>query len=373
MSKIIVIGVLPSSLVNFRGELLNALVSAGHTVVAMASGASLQEIEEIEKIGVKYIGYQVQRNGLNPISDFKTLLQLRAIFKKEKPDVILAYTIKPVIWGGIAAKSLTDCHFYALITGLGHAFQRGGIKRNILVNLVVNLYRFALSKASGVIFQNPDNRQAFIDLEICQADKTHRVNGSGVKLEYFKPAKLPDAPIFLLVARLLGEKGIREYAQAAVMVRAKYPQAVFQLLGPEDPSPDGIKMSEIEDWHEQEVIQYLGSTTDVRPYIASCSIFVLPSYHEGIPRTVLEAMAMVRPILTTDVPGCRETVVDGVNGFLVKKGSIEQLRDKMIWYIENRDKWEPMAQAGYDIVVEKYDVKKVNVELIGILFGGKYE
>ncbi|OHU90675.1 MULTISPECIES: glycosyltransferase family 4 protein [Pseudoalteromonas] len=373
MSKIIVLGALPSSLVNFRGELLKSLVEAGHEVIGMASGATEQEIEQLKLMKVRYVNYDVQRNGLNPISDFKTLWQLRAIFKREKPDIILAYTIKPVIWGGIAAKRLTGCRFYALITGLGFAFQRGGLKRNILVSLVVKLYRNALSKASGVIFQNSDNRVVFIDMGICPQEKTYQVNGSGVKLEHFKPAKLPDKPVFLLIARLLGDKGIREYAEAAMAVKRKHPHAIFQLVGPEDPSPDGIKMSEVDSWQQQGAIQYLGATTDVRPFIKNCSIFVLPSYHEGMPRTVLEAMAMSRPILTTDVPGCRNTVIEGVNGFLVEKGNVEQLADKLNWYIENQPRWGEMAQASYKIAVEKFDVKKVNTELMSILLGRGYE
>lgn len=368
MSKVIVIGALPSSLINFRGELLTALVAAGHQVIGMACGANDEEIAKLRQMGVEYINYNVQRNGLNPISDFATMWQLKTIFKKLQPDVILAYTIKPVIWGGIAAKSLKLCRFYALVTGLGFAFQRGGFKRNILVNLVTNLYRIGLRQAAGIIFQNPDNRQVFVDLGICASEKTFRVHGSGVKLEHFARHPLPmGQPVFLTVARLLGEKGLREYAQAAIEVKKQCPSARFLLVGPFDPSPDGIKQVELDRWVQHGAIEYLGETKDVRPFIHQCNIFVLASYHEGMPRTVLEAMAIGRPILTTQVPGCKETVEPGVNGFLVPKADVEQLKKKMLWFVDNQSQWQRMSDSSYALALSRYDVHKVNNDLLEIM------
>jgi glycosyltransferase involved in cell wall biosynthesis len=366
--KIIVIGALPSSLYNFRGELLQELaLSSNNSVYAMASNANKQEIKTLNEMGVTYIDYPVSRNGLNPLEDIKTFLALKRIFKKEKPDVVLAYTIKPVVWGGLAARLAGVRGFYALITGLGFAFQLGGFKRNLLTAVVKFLYRQALKKSKGVIFQNSDNKQVFVQNELTSDDKCSLVNGSGVNLSHFEEKILPNEPRFLLISRLLGEKGIREYAKAASLVKAKFPHAQFDLLGPEDSSPDGIPLGEVNEWHSSGTINYLGSTNDVRPFIEACSIFVLPSYHEGMPRTVLEAMAMGRPILTTNVSGCKETVVNGKNGWLVEKMNVEQLAEKMNWFIEHQQEWKRMGDVSHIIATEKFDVNRVNKELLKIM------
>jgi glycosyltransferase involved in cell wall biosynthesis len=366
--KICVIGALPSSLVNFRGELIKLLVANNHQVVAMASGASTEEINKINGLGAKYIDYPVERNSLNPFFDLKTLLNFIKVFKAEKPDVVLAYTIKPVIWGGIAARFFPQIKFYGLITGLGFAFQPGGLKRTLLTTIVASLYRFSLLKAPKVIFQNPDNLQVFCDKKIIKHEQAVRVNGSGVDLSHFvKSAPTAKLFTFLTIARLLGEKGLREYAAAAAIVKQQHPDVVFQLVGPADPSPDGISIDEVNKWHKDGYIEYLGSKSDVRPCLVSCNVFVLASYHEGMPRTVLEAMATGRPILTTNVPGCKETVVDGVNGFLVEKQNIEQLVEKMCWFIENQDEWRTMADKSRELAIERFDVHKVNEELLEIM------
>lgn len=365
--KTIIIGTLPSSLYNFRGQLLQCLNEIGTQVKALASGATATDINAVKQLGAEYIDYPVIRSGLIPKEDLKTFKALRDIFKKQQPDVILAYTIKPIIWGAFAARCVPNCRFYALVTGLGFAFQEGNRKKNLLMKLVIFLYKASLKNVDKVIFQNPDNRKVFIDLGIVPEYKTAIVNGSGVDVSHFEVKVLPSIPKFLLIARLLGDKGIREYVKAANIVKQKYPGAVFQLVGPEDPSPDGISLTELTQLNTNNAVDYLGGTDDVRPYIEDCSIFVLPSYHEGLPRTVLEAMATGRPILTTDVPGCRETVVNGKNGWLVEKANVEQLVERMIWFIENQSEWQRMAQASRAMVEDKFDVHKVNRELLKIM------
>ncbi|MBH0093522.1 glycosyltransferase family 4 protein [Pseudoalteromonas sp. SCQQ13] len=365
--KLIIIGTLSSSLYNFRGQLLQCFNDIGTSVKALASGATATDINAVEALGANYIDYPVSRSGLNPREDFKTFKALKKIFKAQQPDVILAYTIKPIIWGAFAARCLPNCRFYALVTGLGFAFQRGNWKKNLLMKLVVILYKTALKKADKVIFQNPDNKQVFIDLGIVPEHKTAVVNGSGVDVKYFEVKPLPLTPKFLLIARLLGDKGIREYVKAANIIKQHYPQAAFQLVGPEDPSPDGISLEELTKLNQNNSVDYLGETSDVRPFIDDCSIFVLPSYHEGLPRTVLEAMATGRPILTTDVPGCRETVINGENGWLVEKANVEQLVDRMTWFIENPLEWQRMAEASRAMVENKFDVHKVNAVLMDIM------
>jgi len=367
--KIIMIGALPESLINFRGKLLQQMSESGFTVIAMAHSKNASIAEQLKKINVRYQHFIIKRNGLNPIIDFKTWFALYRYFKKENPDVIFAYTIKPIIWGGLASRFRTNTRFYALITGLGFAFQEGNFIRNSLVKLVTNLYKIALKNADKVIFQNPDNLQVFVKKGIIDRNRCELVNGSGVDTLAFNYTSLPDSTetIFLTIGRLLGDKGFREYAQAAEIVRNKHPQTKFLLQGPTDPSPDGITLAEVETWEKTGNIEYLGATSDVRPSIRSCHIFVLPSYHEGMPRTVLEAMAIGRPIITTDVSGCRETVINGENGYLVPKADANALAERMIWFIENQTQWERMGKRSRELAEEKYDVHKVNAQLMEIM------
>ncbi|MCF7504171.1 MULTISPECIES: glycosyltransferase family 4 protein [Vibrio] len=370
-NNVYIIGALPSSLFNFRGELIKALTKF-NKVTCMACDAVDSEISTINNLGAEYVDYPVQRNGMNPIKDVRTFLFFKEVFSSQKNSVILAYTIKPIIWGGLAARICKVDSFYAMVTGLGYAFQKGGWVKSLLNKLVKVLYRMALSKASGVIFQNKDNMQLFIEQGIIPKEKCHIVNGSGIDLSHFELEALPSKPRFLLVARLLGDKGIREYYEAARIVKMKYPDVDFELIGPEDPSPDGIGIQEVNQWVEEGVISYGGSTNDVRPYLKRCSTFVLPSYHEGLPRTVLEAMSMGRPILTTNVPGCKETVVEGVNGWLVEKANVEQLAERMIWFIENPDAWLEMGTLSRQMAFDKFDVHKVNTDILNVM-GLNYE
>ncbi len=365
--KIIIIGALPSSLVNFRGEFIKTMVAEGHAVIALASNASDDDVSKIESLGATYLDYPVERNSMNPLFDIKTFCYLYKIFKREQPDKIIAYTIKPVIWGGLAARFSGESSFYALITGLGFAFQKGSFLKRILMLAVKGLYRAALKHAEYVIFQNKDNQQVFVDNNLVESNRCRMVNGSGVDLSRFEKTKLTDENSFLLIARLLGDKGIREYVHAAKLVKMKHPNSTFNLVGPEDPSPDGIPLEEVTTWHDDGTIIYHGGTEDVRPYIKQSNIFVLPSYHEGMPRTVLEAMAMGRPILTTNVPGCKETVVDGENGWLVEKSNVNQLAEKMIWFIENQQEWQIMGNVSHIMATEKFDVHKVNQDLLKIM------
>lgn len=369
MSRVVLIGALPESLINFRGDLLKELVAAGHKVTAMASQTESHVVEKLAHLGISFRAYPVQRNGLNPINDMHTFFSLRKAFGELKPDVVLSYTIKPVIWGGMALKGMSAIRFYALITGLGFAFHEGdSFVRATLTALVTRLYRLSLTKASRVIFQNPDNRDLFIAKQIIDKDKCALVNGSGVDLDRFAVTPLPgEGFVFLTIGRLLGEKGFREYAQAAQLVKARYPEAVFRLVGPEDTSPDGIPLEEVRVWQDHGWIEYLGETKDVQPFLSDCHVFVLPSYHEGMPRTVLEAMATGRPILTTDVPGCRDTVVPGENGYLVPRSDTKALAERMIWFIENRDQWTRMGQVSHRMAEGRFDVHKINAEMLHIM------
>lgn len=369
------IGALPSSLTNFRGELLKELSRKSQRVYALSNKPTKRESDEIRALGCEVLDYPVARNGLNPLKDLQTWWFLKLLIKQHSPAKQLSYTIKPIIWGGLAARN-SKVEQYAMITGLGFAFQPGGLLKNLLIRLVSSLYKMALKNAKAVIFQNRDNMQVFVEKGLVPSEKCFLVNGSGVDLSHFKLTPLPSKPNFTLIARLLGDKGIREYVQAARLVKQKYPQAEFNLIGPDDPSPDGISLSEVLSWSEEGIINYHGATTDIRPYLEKCAIYVLPSYHEGMPRTVLEAMAMGRPILTTDVPGCRETVENGKNGWLVSKANVQQLSERMLWFIEHPEKWSDMGNESYRLAREKFDVNQVNnkiLEIMGLESNLKFE
>jgi glycosyltransferase involved in cell wall biosynthesis len=363
--KIIIIGALPSSLMNFRGKLIEAFTFNGNEVIAMASDATSVEIERIGDFGAKYIDYPVKSNEINPLVDLKTLAYFVKVFKSEKPDAVLAYTVKPIIFGGIASRFF-KLDFYALITGLGFAFQGDSFKRKLLTKLVVFLYKIALKRSKSIIFQNKDNLDLFVDKGIVLRSKTHVVNGSGVDIKKYNIVDFPKASVsFLCIARLLSEKGLREYVVAAKIVKNIYPNIKFDLVGSEDSSPDAIPLTEVNSWSDY--INYKGSTSDVRTYIKDSHVYVLPSHHEGLPRSTLEAMSMGRPILTTDAVGCKETVEEGVNGFKVTVKSPEKLAEKMIWFIEHNDQIIKMGLESRKMVENKFDVHKINKKMLQIM------
>lgn len=371
MSHIVLIGGIPRSLTNFRGDFIRACVAAGHQVTAMSGQASGEQIARIKALGADFKPYPVERNGLNPFADLNTLLILIKWLRALHPDVVIAYTIKPVIWSGIALRLLSfKGSFFGLITGLGYAFREKTLSGKILARMVSGLYRSALRGARGVIFQNTMSKDVFLEKGIATEDLCHIVEGSGVNLEYFHQMPMQEengAPVFLLVARLLREKGIPEFVQAARIVKKTFPSAKFRLLGPRDPSPAGISLEEVERWHDAGFIDYLGRTDDVRPFLAECHVFVLPSYYgEGLSRSILEAMAAGRPILTTDNPGCRETVIEGENGFIVPKGDTEALSERMVWFCENPARWSDMGKRSRVIAEERYDVNKINRQLMAL-------
>lgn len=368
MAHIVIVGALASSITNFRGDLIKRLIIEGHKVTAMSGPASEEQISLIKTMGANFISYPIFRNGLSPKKDFITYLSLRTIFQQINPDIVLAYTIKPVIWSGLALSRYRDIRFYAMIEGLGYAFQAKNSVRKLLMHLVIILYKRSLSKAKSVIFLNKDNLREFLNRRIIDLKRTSLIDGIGVNLNHFSQQALPETSFtFLMIARLLGEKGVREYLSAAKVVKSKYQDVNFKLLGDFDPSPDGMSVEEVLEWKKAGIVEFLDFTDDVRPFMKKCHVYVLPSYHEGMPRTTMEAMAIGRPILTTDVPGCRDTVEMGINGFLVPKGNSEELAQKMIWFVENPDDCQAMGDASRKIAKNRFDVDKINLDIMRIM------
>lgn len=367
--RFLLIGALPQSLVNFRGPLLRALRHAGCEVHAAATAieADPATVDALRDMGVTAHSVPIARAGLNPVADLKALVALVRLMRRIKPTILLGYTIKPVVWGTLAAWIAGVSRRYAMVTGLGYAFTGDAKgKRSVVQKVARILYRVALSRADRVFFQNPDDLALFRTLNIIAPDKPVTiVNGSGVDLTHYPQMPLPAGPLrFLMIARLLGDKGIREYALAAAIVRRRHPDVTFHLVGPLDSNPDGIGEEEVRGWTASGDVVWHGMQNDVRSFLAETHVFVLPSYREGTPRTVLEAMATGRPVITTDAPGCRETVIDGDNGFLVPPRSAEALAEAMLRLLAAPGLIDDMAARSLDLVRKKYAADKVTAAML---------
>jgi glycosyltransferase involved in cell wall biosynthesis len=314
------------NLLNFRSELIKALVARGHEVVAAAPYDKYAT--RLEVLGCKFLELKMDNGGTSPARDALLLLRYWRLLRREQPVVFLGFTVKPNVYGSLAAHKL-GIPVINNIAGLGPVFIRGGW----LAELVRGLYRVALGRSAKVFFQNPDDRQLFLDGRLVQTKVTEVLPGSGIDLHRFSVAPMPIANSkfrFLLIARMLRDKGVGEFVQAAKVLRDRWPSVEFCLLGFVNvQNPAAISRAEVESWVAQGFVNYLGVSDDVRNEIAIADCVVLPSYREGTPRSLLEAAAMGRPIITTDAVGCREVVDHGVNGYLCKVRDAEDLAEKM--------------------------------------------
>lgn len=368
--RVLMIGGTSRSLVNFRGPLLQRLCQRGHRVVTAAGvDAATSEVRtQLQAMGIPFATLALARAGVDPWEDWRSARQIRALLHEHRPDVLIAYTAKPVIYGGLAAGRIGGIRFFPMITGLGYAFaDTGGLRRSLVHLAQRQLYRRALRHAAATIFQNPDDQQLFARLGLVTQGSA-RVHGSGVDLTRFPPAPLPPEPVFLMLARLVADKGVREYAAAARQVRARFPRARFQLAGALETGPRAIRRDELDAWQREGSVEYLGRVTDVPAALAGCRCYVLPSfYREGVPRSVLEALATGRPIITTDAPGCRETVTHGENGYLVAPRSTPELAAAMVRMLEaDTATLETMAARSLARARAHYDVDKVNGDILRI-------
>ncbi len=364
---IVVLSSFPESLLNFRGHLLREFVALGHRVIACAPVASASLIERIEALGVKFHQVQIDRAGLTPFGDLRFLLSFRSFLRRERVDLLFAYAVKPVVYGSLAAGLAGVNQIYSLITGLGYSFVARSWGQRVLSRVVTLLYRVALAWNETVFFQNPDDLEVFRSHRIVR-DRVLVVNGSGVDLAYFHKASPVVQPVsFLLVGCLLRDKGIVEFVAAARLLKARYPNVLFRLLGPFDENPSSIPQRLVAQWQQEGCVEHLGAAEDVRPFLMSASVCVLPSYREGTPRSVLEAMAMGRPIVTTDVPGCRQTVRDGWNGFLVPPYEVEPLAHAMERFILQPDLIPLMGERSRQIAGDKFNVHDVNRAILSAM------
>jgi glycosyltransferase involved in cell wall biosynthesis len=356
----------------FRGPLMRWFQARDYRVVAVAAALDGFDPAVFAASGVTFHAWPLKKASLDPIGDLVPLLTLWRVLRRERPDILFAHTIKPVIYGVILSALAGVERRSVMIPGLGYAFTEGtGLKRRLVGWLARNGYRTALKRAHIAIFQNPDDVEALRQSGALPAvTPTGLVNGSGVDMDHYAPGPWPDGPPrFLMVARLLRDKGVMEFIEAARHVRRSQPDARFVLVGGSDPNPAAIPQAAIDAWVAEGLIEAPGQTGDPRPYYADCHVFVLPSYREGTPRTNLEAMAMARPIVTTDVPGCRQTVIHGENGLMVPARDGRALGEAMLSLAQDLERARLMGLAGRQLCRERFELAAVTGETGALIRG----
>ncbi|OYQ74959.1 glycosyltransferase family 4 protein [Wohlfahrtiimonas chitiniclastica] len=357
----------------FRGDLIRMLVKQGVKVYALTCEYTQYDLDAITELGAIPMTYQMSRGGLNPFADLIALYKLHRQIKSLQPDVVLSFCAKPVVYGSLAAKWAKVPRVVGMLEGLGYAFteQPEGLsaKAKIIRAIQIKLYQLALPKLDQLVLLNPDDQKDLIDAHHISVKALTILGGIGINLEKFPYSPAPTDPVrFIFIGRLLKEKGIFDYIAAMRLVKMRQPNAQFVILGGIDAqNKGGISQEVLDDLIQEGLFEYPGFVNNVSEWVRESSVFVLPSYREGVPCSTQEAMAIGRPVITTDVPGCRETVINDVNGFLVPKWNPEALAEKMLYFIEHPEKINEMGQASRKMAEEKFDAKKVNAKLCKLL------
>lgn len=352
---------------NFRGNVIKAFIEKGYDVTIISPNDTSVDIKEFHK-DLKFIPVEFSRKSKNPFSDLIYCKKLYDIYKKEKFDIIFHYTIKPNIYGNIAA-DFNKIKSISIIPGLGHLF----IEESFATKIVEILYKFSLRHAKEVWFLNEDDKKEFLRRKLLKEDKIKILPGEGIDLEKFKPIekqRKDNKIVFLMIARVLWEKGFKEYVEAAEILKKKYDNLEFQLLGQIDTgNPSGVSKEIVEEYYNKRIINYLGVSNDVPNIISNCDCLVLPSYREGVPRTLMEGTAMEKFLIATDVTGCREVVKDGYNGFLCEVKNSEDLANKMEKFINlTKEKKEVLGKNGRKLMRDKFEdniILKKYLEIVG--------
>lgn len=373
--KVIIVGTVASSFYGFRADLICELCKKGYIVYAFTSEYSEDDLQKIENLGAIPVTYELNRGGLNPLSDIVATYKLSQKIQEIKPDLVFSYFTKPVIFGTLAAKWAKVPKIIGMLEGLGYTFtdQPEGIssKTKLIRNVQVFLYRIALPYLDQLIFLNPDDPIDLLEKHNLHVKSVNILGGIGLNLQSYPYRPISKPPIklnFLFIGRLLKEKGIHDFIAAIKLVKQQYPDTTFTVLGAVDKSNLGaLSEEEVSNLIQAGTIEYPGHVDNIQEWIVKSDVFVLPSYREGVPRSTQEAMAIGRAVITTDVPGCRETVIDGVNGFIVPRWNPEKLAEKMIYFIENPEKTQLMGEASHKIAIDKFDANKVNQKLIDFL------
>ena len=346
------------NLYNFRRGLIDALQEAGHTVTLVAPEDEHAGL--LRELGYRLVTVRMDRRGIHPGRDLAYLRELYRVYRRVRPDVVLHFTVKPNIYGTVAAHRL-GIRTVNTVSGLGTVF----LKKGAVSGVAQQLYRISFRWADQVLFHNPDDQALFVTRGLVAPDRAAVIPGSGVDVQRFAPAdkmRTGDQPFtFLVIARLLIDKGIVEYAEAARLLRQRGVVARFQLLGARDPQHRrGIPDATVDAWIDEGLIEYLGTTDDVRPLVARADAVVLPSYREGLPRTLLEAASMEKPLITTDTPGCRHVVTDGHNGLLCRARDAAELAETMhrLQQMTSAER-QRMGQRGRALVAQRFSEEYV--------------
>jgi glycosyltransferase involved in cell wall biosynthesis len=354
------------TIVSFRGALIRSLVQCGAEVWVLAPDYTPEIKKSVCALGAMIAEYPLHRTGINPFKDLQTFFALRRILRQIHPHIVLPYSVKAIIYGLLAAGHVE--RRVVLMAGLGYAFTETNpsLRRRLLRFVIKQMYRAALRRADAVLFFNPDDLREFCEESIIHPEQAVLLGGTGVDLAQFSPQPPVLSPVtFTLAARLLREKGIEEFAEAARLIKQRYLNTRFLLLGGLDTNPGSLPEVEVRRWVDEGVLEWPGHVPDVKPYLMQTSVYVLPSYYrEGVPRSTQEAMAMARPVITTDVPGCRETVIDGINGFLVPPRDVDGLVAAMERFIRQPDLIITMGQASRKLAEERFDVHKINAIIL---------
>lgn len=347
----------------FRGDLLGKMVQLGHEVFAVTLDRDYEK--QFSELGVSLVDISFNRTGTNPFADLSIIKKYEQIFNEYKPDYIYAFTAKPVIYGCIAAGRCGVKNIYPLIPGLGSTFGRTGFKGRIMERIMRGLYKYSLSFAKAVFFQNNDDISFFCKNKIILKEKCVRVNGSGVNMQHFAFCEMPDEMSFLLISRLLKSKGIMEYLRCAEKIKKNHPETVFRLIGGFDTNPESLKSEDISPYIDNGTIEYIGYVDDVYPYLCSSAVFVLPTYYnEGLPRSILEAMSVGRPVVTTAWKGSVDAVEHEKTGLLIPIKDEAALEKALLQVIDNKDKLAQMGKNAHERCKQLFEVGKVNESIL---------
>ena len=362
---VLVIAGLAWSLVNFRLDLMRRMIANGHRVLAAAPDFDTETETALRAAGIEPLTVPMQRTGLNPVNDLQTLRALRKLIRDRRPDLILPYTMKPIVWGSLAARLEGNIRCHPLFTGLGYAFSEAHPtgKRRLIRRIAIGLHRHALGMIQlGFYYNDADLADLRRFGMIPDSARMVPVPGSGADTERFAPAPLPDGvPVFLFVARMLRSKGLEDLIEAARALRREGREFRLDLLGPTDSNPDAIDTGTLQAWNDAGDAIWHGATRDVRPYLAAAHVLVLPTrLREGVPRTILEAMSSGRAVITTDAPGCGETVGDGEGGLVVPMGDVGALAAAMRRFLDHPEMAARMGAQARTRVCQRNDVHLVN-------------
>jgi glycosyltransferase involved in cell wall biosynthesis len=343
--------------------MIKSWINLGHEVVCSSIEPKEEVADQIGQLGASYYQISGTRTGKSVFEGFSMIKQYRRMFKEINPDKTFLYMSKPIAYGGLAAMKERISNVFVFVTGMEIAFYSPGLVNWFVKNLLTVWYRKVHSYCQKVFFMSHFDEKYMLEHNMVKKEQVVYVDGTGVNMDWFKRTPLPETPVFLMIGRLVWSKGIREYIEAAKIVHSTHPEVPFLLLGPMDENDEALSKEELTTIESAGIIRYLGETKDVRPFIEQCSILVLPSYHEGKGRVLLEAQSMGRPVIASNAPGCSETVVEGYNGFLATVKDGKDLADKMLKYVEKPEIIAIMGENAYEHCKKTFDVRIINATI----------